>query len=142
MAGEASELHKLATDLGRVSPAVIPNATKAVEVTARHIKDAWNKNLASGAGTSLRHTSRSVDYDMNTGVGGFAAFGGVSRVSVEAEIGPNLGRIQGSMAGWFESGNVDGVPATKPGDAALKANEADFYKGLELAAADALRDAL
>lgn len=136
MAGEASDLHDLVTDLGQVSPAVVRNAAKAVEVTARHIKDAWNTNLHGGR--RLRHVGRSVDYDMH--VGTTMMFGGLS--SVEAEVGPNLGRLQGSMAGWFESGNVDGVPQTKPGDAALKANEADFYKGLEIAAADALRDAL
>ena len=134
----ASELAQLANDLGKVSPRVVSNARKAVEVTARNIKDSWNQNLGGDAGNSLRHTSRSVDYDMT-----FASttmFGGLS--SIEAEIGPDLGRVQGAMAGWFESGNVDGVPGTKPGESALKSNEADFLKGLEIAAADAVRDAL
>lgn len=142
MPNGASELAQLANDLGKVSPRAVSNARKAVEVTARNIKDSWNQNLGGDAGNSLRHTSRSVDYDMKTGVGAFAALGVVSNVRIESEIGPNLGRPQGAMAGWFESGNVDGVPGTKPGESALKSNEADFLKGLELAAADALRDTL
>lgn len=134
----AGELRVLAADLGRVTPGVVRNARKAVEVTARNIKDSWNENLAGDAGNRLRHTSRSVDYDMD--VASTTMFGGLS--SIEAEIGPNLGRAQGSMAGWFESGSVDGVPETSPGERALKANVADFMNGLEMAAADAIRDAL
>lgn len=140
------ELRELAADLGRVPPAMIRNTQKAIEVTARNIKDDWESNLRGDSGRRLRYTGPSVDYDMNTGIGALAALGVVSNVSIEAEIGPNLkrpfGRPQGSMAGWFESGNVDGIPATEPGDAAMEANVSDFYKGLELAAADALRDAL
>lgn len=138
----ADELMELAADLGRVPPAMVREAQKSVEVTARKIKDDWNANLGSDSGNRLRHTGRSVDYDMSTGIGALAAIGGLGGVSIEAEIGPNLGRTQGAMAGWYESGAVDGVPATKPGDGALKANVADFYNGLEIAAVNALKDAL
>lgn len=136
------ELMQLAADLGRVPPAMVRETQKAIEVTARNIKDDWNANIGRDSGHRLRHTSYSVDYDMNTGMGGLAAFGGFTGVSIEAEIGPNLGRRQGAMAGWFETGNVTGVPETQPGDTALKANVADFYNGLEIAAVNALKDAL
>lgn len=138
---EADELRVLAADLGRVPPAMIGNTRKAVEVTARHIKDDWETNLRGDSGRRLRYTGPSVDYDVSTSAAplGLSAIGGVT---VEAEIGPNLGRAQGPMAGWFESGNVDGVPKTGPGDNAMKKNAADFYEGLEIAAADTLRDAL
>lgn len=135
------ELRELAADLGRVPPTMISRTRQALEVTARNIKDDWAYNLNQDSGNRLTGTGSSVDYDINTGAAplGMAAMGGVT---VEAEIGPNLGKGRGPMAGWFESGNVDGVPRTEPGDKALKGNVTDFYKGLENAAADAIRDAL
>lgn len=141
----ADELHQLAVDLGRVPSAMIRETQKSVEVTARYIKDSWNSNLGADAGRRMRPIDNSVDYDMKTGVGAFAALGVVSGVRIEAEIGPNLAtrqRLQAAMAGWFESGSVDGIPATKPGDRAMKEWSPDFFKGLEIAAANALRDTL
>lgn len=138
----ADDLRQLAVNLGKVSPQMVTNVRKAFEVTARSIKDDWNQSLREDAGNRLRHTRQTVDYDVGVGIGALAALGGLSNVSIQAEIGPNLGRVQGPFSGWFDSGNVDGVPATNPGVTTLKENAPDFFKGLEIAAADALRDAL
>lgn len=136
MTGEADELRKLARDIAEVPRNAGPFIRKAVEFTARGIKDDYRKNLDADSGNRLRRVGYSVDYDITGGTGATGM-----RQAIEAEIGPNLGRGQGPMAGWFEDGAVDGVPATKPGERALLANEADFERGLDIAIADALKAA-
>lgn len=131
MADEAAELRQLARQLDQVPPNAGPFIKKAVEITARNVKDDFRDNLAKAAGNRLRGVAPAVDYETSSG----------GRGVYEAEIGPRLGFAQGSFAGWFEDGAVDGVPGMKPGERAMKANEADFDKGLEIALADALKAA-
>lgn len=130
MAGEAEELRTLSALLENVPPNAGPGIAKALEVTSRHIKDEWSKTLDSSADGRLSGVGASVDYDVKAG--------GIRR-SFEAEIGPNLGRGQGPMAGWFEEGAVDGVPASHPGEKAMRHWEPDFEEGLSIAIADALK---
>lgn len=126
------DLMKLAADLSKAPAEAWPFVAKALEVTARNVKDSWNDGLGGrSSGGRLKHVGRSVDYDVTA-----AGLGGSSRL--EAEIGPNLGRAQGSMAGWFEKG-MRNIPATHPGQSALKANEDDFERGLLRAVDDGLR---
>lgn len=127
MTGEADELRQLAADMSHAPADAGPFIEKALEVTARGVKDTWNDNLGGrSAGGSFRHVGRSVDYDMQVGAS-----------SLEAEIGPNLARTQGAMAGWFEEG-MRNIPAAHAGYGAMKANEADFVQGMEKALADGL----
>jgi len=118
-----SEVDSLAADLGVVPRETIRNARKAVEVTARHVKDDWRQ----GADRSgLHEYAYSVDYDMKLDVDG----------QIGAEVGPNLGKRQGSF-GFVEEGGVDVKSAPQnAGRDAAKANEADFERGILLAVAD------
>lgn len=139
------DLSKLATDLSRVSAETWPFVHKALERTARHVKDDWNENLggAKNPHSRFKHVGRSVDYDIAVqgasllrealGIGG----GGTG---IQAEIGPNLARQQGTMAGWFEEG-MRNIPALHPGYDAMKKNEGDYVNGLAEAVADGLKKA-
>lgn len=140
----ADDLNRLAADLQAAPREAWPFIGKAVEVTARNVKDDWAENLGgvNNAGSSFRHVGGSVDYSItvagaNAAVSALMGGGGTG---IEAEIGPNLGRRQGAFAGWFEEGQAN-IPALHPGQAALKANEADFERGLAMAVEDGLRKA-
>lgn len=128
MAGgdDFSELLKLEADLRDVPAKVNRNVKKAVEVTARYIKDDARQGAQA---TGLDGYAASIDYDMEYPGG-----------AIEAEIGPNLGRRQGSF-GFVEDGGggVKSAPQHALRDA-LKANEADFIRGLEIAVSDAQID--
>ncbi len=137
MSGEFADWRRLASQLEGVKGASVVPFYQAVEVTARHIKDDWNDALPSSG--RLRGTSGSVDYDIQAdGVSGL-----LNRASgVSAEIGPNLQRGQGAMAGWFEDGTEmpnNSIPALHPGELASRANMADFENGVAKAAVDAMR---
>lgn len=114
-----SELDKLAADLGDVSRKIRPNVVKALTVTARNVKDAWREPLKGSA--QVPGGDRTISYDVT-----------VTADGVEAEVGPELGGI-GAIVGMLEYG----TPSTGPtgyGHAALQRNEADFIKGLQIAA--------
>lgn len=128
MAGgdDFSELMELAADLSDVPAKVNRNVKKAVEVTARFIKDDARQGAEA---TGLSGYAASIDYDLLFPGG-----------AIEAEIGPNLGKRQGSF-GFVEDGGggVQSAPQHALRDA-LKANEADFFRGLEIAVSDAQID--
>lgn len=128
MADDFSELYKLAADLSGAPAEVAPSARKAVEVTARGIKDDWRQGAER---TGLSGYAASIDYDMKP-----------SANEIAAEIGPNLRRNQGSF-GFVEeaSGGVRSAPQHAGRDA-LRANEADFVRGLGLAVFDATMKAV
>jgi hypothetical protein len=119
-----TDLLKLAADLGRVPSEVAPNVRKAVEVTARHVKDDWSRDAKR---SGLAGYAASVDYELKE-----------SRNGVEAEIGPNLGRNQGSF-GFVEDagGGVRSAPQHAGRNAARK-NEQDLIDGIEKAIGDFL----
>lgn len=137
---DMTELLDFVTDIEGVRENIGPHLRKAFEVSARNIKDDWNESLGAVGSNRMRHIGRTVDYDVTAGgrASAFAAMGYVS--SIEAEIGPNLGRRQGSFAGWFEEGAA-GVPATHGGANALKKYRDDVETGIALAAVDAILDA-
>lgn len=115
---DITPLRKLAEDLGKVPAAAVPELRKALEVTARGVKDDWIENAT---GLSRKHAKRypkSIDYDM---------FG------LTATIGPNLGRAQGSL-GFLEDapGGIRAAPQ-HAGRKALASNEADFLRGIDIA---------
>jgi hypothetical protein len=125
-----SEVLKLAADLGEVPDKAGPNIRKAVEVTARKIKDDWRNEVA---GSNLAPGGESaISYDLR---GGNAIRGS----EITAEIGPELGGA-GSLVGLVEYGTATSGPRGY-GAAALERNQEDFQKGLEIALEQAERAA-
>lgn len=128
MADDFSELVELTADLTRVPSTANRFIKKAVEVTARNVRDDWRQGaeVGYGEGYSARYAS-SIFYDIKYPGG-----------AIEAEVGPELGR-PGASAGFLEDapGGVDAAPQ-HAGRNALEANEEDFARGLELAIFDAL----
>ncbi len=129
MADDFSELARLAADLTDVPAEANKRIKQAIEVTSRGIKDDW-KQGAEISGSYAKSYPASISYDLSS-TGG----------AIESEIGPVLGRTPGAGAGFLEEGGggVDGPPH-HAGRNALEANEADFYRGLEIAIAEALID--
>lgn len=122
----ADDLYSLARDLGDVPAQTAPFARKAVEVSARNIKDSI-RNAYQGA-YRLPGAARSISYDMKESRGG-----------VEAEIGPQLGG-QGSLVGLVDEGTTK-TPGKKRIVRAL-ADEVDgFDKGVQQAIDDGLKAA-
>lgn len=130
MGDDFSEVLSLAADLTRVPDAANRNVRKAIEVTARHVRDDWRQGaeVSRGDGYTDRYAS-SIFYDVEIGAG-----------EIAAEIGPELGRPGGS-AGFLEDagGGVQAAPQ-HAGRNALEANEADFERGLEIAVFEALAE--
>lgn len=128
MADDFSELYELAADLSQAPAKASPLIRKAVEVTARYIRDDWRQGAAVGAGEGFSASyAGSMFYDMK--------FEGDA---IGAEIGPELGRPGGS-AGFLEEAPGDvRVSPQHAGRNAVRANEDDFVRGLEIAIFDAI----
>lgn len=122
MADDFSELSSLAADLTHLPDTVNPFVEKAIEVTARNVKEDWQQ---AANRTGLAGYASDVDYDIKAATG-----------SIGAEIGPTPGD-SGSF-GFVEEGggNVRSAPQHAGRDA-LRANEDDFVRGLEIAVFDA-----
>lgn len=121
------EFAELTRDLEEVPRKAGKNIRKALEVTARRVKDHWRdgaKGMAHAPAFPF-----SVSYDLK----GFSGFG-VSVLS--AEIGPDKGGRQGALGNLIEFGSRNNAPQGI-GQAALHANEADFEHGLSLAVGEA-----
>lgn len=124
-----SELDQLAADLGEAAKNVGPFVRKAVEVTARNVRDDWREN-AKG----MDHAPAfpfSITYDLI----GFQGFGATA---LNAEIGPDKDRKQGALGNLIEYGSRNNPPQGL-GHGALQRNEADFERGIEKAIDDALK---
>lgn len=118
-----SDVTKLAADLSGVPAEANRNVEKAVKVTAINVKDDWRQ----GADRSgLSGYARDVSFDMKYGAG-----------EIGAEVGPTPGD-SGSF-GLVEDakGDVRSAPQ-KAGRDAAKANEADFVRGILIAATEPL----
>lgn len=110
-----SELDRLAADLSAAPAKARDNVRKAVEVTARHVRDAWREPLKGSA--SVRGGDRTISYDVRS-----------SRDEIRAEIGPEIGGV-GALVGMLEYGTPT-VGPTGYGHAALQKNEEDFIRGI------------
>ena len=130
MADDFSEILDLAQDLtGAASGTDLARfVDKAIKFTSVEIKRDWHQGAAR---SGLHGYAASIDFDMKYGPG-----------EIASEIGPNLGRKQGSF-GFVEEGG-GGVQSSPQhaGRDALEANEADFYRGLEIAVYDATMKAV
>lgn len=117
-------VHKLSADLNAAGSKVAPLARKALHVTAGKVKDDA-KELTSGSHL-MPHLPSSIDYDMKAGPN-----------HVEAEVGFERSKRQGKLGNIYEYGSRY-FPARGPLAQALHQNEADFVKGMTIAAEDAL----
>lgn len=128
MADDFSELRRFEQDLRGAGPEVARNAVKAIKYTSMEIKKDW----AQGAEASgLGNYSRSIDFDVTFAPG-----------RITSEIGPNLGRRQGSFGFVDEGGGRVKSAPQHAGRDSWEANEDDFYRGLEIAVYDAVRKAV
>lgn len=123
---EAFGLNELRADLGAAITRAPVNVRKAVEVTARRIKDDA-RSRAAGIGPHAKSYPRSITYDVLY-AGSFL---------VQAEIGPDKGGPQGALGNLLEFGSVHNAPRPHLAPA-LAANEADFEHGIALATVEAL----
>lgn len=128
MADDFSELAELAADLTDAPEVAARFVKKAIQFTATEVKQDWRQGAER---TGLSGYAASIDYDLLYPGG-----------AIEAEIGPNLGRNQGSF-GFVEDapGGVRSAPQHAGRDA-VRANEDDFVRGLEIAIFDATAEAV
>lgn len=123
---DGSELNRLVADLREVPENAHDNVRKAIEFTARGIKDT-SREFASGIGHAPYYP-QAITYDIDDrGVGD----------GVSAEIGPDKDRRQGALGNILEYGTVKNAPYAHLGPA-LDIWTPDLEKGLEKAAGDAL----
>jgi hypothetical protein len=121
-------VNKLAADLSKAAGATDVTVPKAVEVTARKIKDDWNGQLYRDGHAS--RTGRSITYDLL-----------VARHEFQAEIGAVRGSgRQAYITRLLEYGSANNPPHGA-GAGALDSNTDDFVNGLQKAADDALKEA-
>lgn len=132
MSMDFSELDKLAADLGEVKGKAGPLLRKAVEVTARNVKDAAKASVKGGS-SKWRALPSAIDYSLSGS--GSNQFGS----QLEAEVGYRLGG-GGSLGGIRELGSPSAVPHNDLANA-LHANEGDFETGLQKATEQAEREA-
>lgn len=121
---DTSEVMRLSADLRTVGPRVALNARKAVEVTARRVKDdARDKTRGM---YRLGRIPASISYDMHNDLSG-----------PSAEIGFDKSG-QGNLGNIIEYGSRH-FPARGPLTGALHDNADDFVRGLERAVDDSMR---
>ncbi|MGC5078464.1 hypothetical protein [Agrococcus sp. DT81.2] len=138
-----SDLTKLAHDLSNAPVEAWDGIKKAVGDSALAIKDTWAENLGGkvNEGSAFKWIGGSIDYDLNVTGASLAreALGiGGGGTGYQAEIGPNLARRQGAMAGWWEEG-MRNIPALHPGYDAMKKEEPRFEFWVGVAVDEALR---
>lgn len=123
------EVANLEADLRGVPDRANKYIKKAIEVTARNIKDDWREGAQVSGGYPETYPA-SISYDLKFPGG-----------AIEAEVGPVLGKTPGASAGFLDepksSAGVDG-PIHHAGRNAAEANEDDFFHGIEIAIFDAL----
>lgn len=124
-----SDLVVLADDLDGAADGAAENIVKAVEVSARNVKDDW-KDSAKG----MAHAPAfpfSITYDLE-------GESSMSGSSVSAEIGPDKGRKQGALGNLIEYGSSNNPPQGL-GHGALQREEKGFQRGVEKAVDDSLK---
>lgn len=129
MADDFPELLELAADLSGIPAEANRNVKKAIEVTARNVKDDWRQGATVSRGYASSYAA-AVNYTIKYPGG-----------AIEAEVGPSLGKTPGASAGFLEDapGGVLAAPQHAGRDA-LEANEDDFVRGLEIAITEAVID--
>jgi biotin operon repressor len=122
---DASDFYRLAAELDAAPAKAIRNVRKAVEVTAKNIKDDGRKIARRRSGRVARGYPAKFDYDMLLDTDG----------EIGAEIGPETGG-QGSLGILEDAPNgVQSAPQHALRDA-TRQNESDLQRGLEKALDD------
>lgn len=127
---DTTEIDTLSADLGKVPPASGTFLRKAIEVTARNVRDTARENAHGMAHAPA--FPYSITYDIH-GDGNRA-----TGSQLVADIGPDKDLPQGALGNLIEYGSVNNPPQGIM-HGALQANEADFERGIDLAIADALK---
>lgn len=96
-----SELDRLAADLGTVPAKTGPKIRQALEVTSRHVKDAWRDKLKGSI--SFKHLPGAVSYDVTT-------FQGFGASVFKSEIGFDKDKPQGALGTFSEFGKPNQPP--------------------------------
>ena len=129
-----SELYELAADLTHVPDTANRYVKKALEVTGHSIRDDWREGAEISGGYPKTYPA-AISYDIEFPGGG----------AIGVVIGPVLGKTPGASAGFLDeplsAAGVDG-PIHHAGRDAVRANEDDFLRGLEVAIYDGLKDEL
>lgn len=128
MSDDFGELFELARDLTGAPEKANRNIDKAIKFTSVEIKKDWRQGAER---TGLTGYAASVDFDMQ-----------YSANEIASEIGPNLGRNQGSFGFVEDAGGGVRSSPQHAGRDALEANEPDFIRGLEIAVFDATAEAI
>lgn len=123
-----SEVVEFARDLGEVPRSVIPNARKAVEFAARATDDAWTDAAKGPSGKHARRYPTAIDYDLELNTDGVIA----------AEVGPSLGRAQGSLGFLDEGGEGVRAAPQRAGRKAAKVADKELEIGLTKAVGEGL----
>lgn len=132
MSAEAdfTELLELVADLGEVPGNIGPFLVKAIEVTARHVKDDATESVQGSGNKAFRRAGKTIGYDLH---GGASLIGGSA---ISAEVGYRKGGV-GNLGNFREFGTSTGQAAHLDLAQALHKNEADLERGISLAIADA-----
>lgn len=124
-----TELNRLTADIAEAPRSAANNVRKAVEVTARHVKDGWKGRVEGSEG--LEGLSRALSYDITGG-------SGIRADSIEAEIGFDKSRGgQSPLGNISEFGSIKHPPRGY-GLASLQEQIPDLEKGLGMAIGDIL----
>lgn len=122
MGADASEIHSLARDFGRVSPQVVRKVEAIMPKTGLAMKKRMQADFRASA--HFKQVAQSVDYDVKTSSGG-----------IQVEVGPNAARSpSAALAGIAYFGTSKGGGATVPDPRVpMAAEEAVFMRFLEAA---------
>lgn len=118
---DVSDVGRLAADLGKVGPRVVPLARAVVEKGALNVKDGMARD-ATGIGHAPAFPS-SITYDVR---------------GLSAEIGPDKNRRQGALGNILAFGTSKNAPVWNH-TAALRREEPFFITQLQRVGAEALR---
>lgn len=134
MDADFSELMSLAADIEDAPKALPKYLRKALDVTSIKVKKDAQATVKGRKG--LGHAAGAIDYELD------GSSGAVSEMS--SEIGYSKDKGAGKLGNLIEFGAPNSgnqlAPSHDLGNALL-ANEGDFVKGVEAAAADAMREA-
>lgn len=120
-----SQINDLVADLGVQPGITAKKVAQALEVTSTKIKKTWSQKLVGTEG--VPHGARTITYDL-TGTEGD------DKSTLSAEIGAEDGRLQAPIVAVIEYGAPGNNLSPRGfGAAALRENNDDFVKGLELA---------
>lgn len=126
-----SDVQKLTASFNSLDGHLKKNVKTAGTVTARHVKDdAKALALADLGGGSARAYPFSIGYDTIESAAG-----------IRWEVGPDKSRTQGALGNLIEYGSRNNSAFGQLASA-LEANAGDFERGIEIAAAQALEQAL